>query len=269
MLKDLNLIRGANSTRKIMDKIRIGAVSYLNTKPLVYGLELGMMRNMIDLVDNYPSNIATALLKNEVDVALLPVAVIPEMSEYHIIGEHCIACDGAVESVSLFSEVPLEQITTILLDYQSRTSVQLLKLLCKEFWNINPEFEQTEEGFNHKIRGTVAALVIGDRALQQKEETAFAYDLGLAWKQYTGLPFVFAVWVSNKRLSNEFIKDFIIANNYGLNRLEDVIKSNPSTFDLQKYYTQNINYIFNSDKRRGLETFLGKIAPLFNLKIDA
>ncbi|MGG9972432.1 menaquinone biosynthetic enzyme MqnA/MqnD family protein [Ferruginibacter sp. SUN002] len=252
-----------------MEKIRVGAVSYLNTKPLVYGLELGMMSGIIDIVDNYPSNIADALLNNEIDIALLPVAVIPMMVEYHVIGNHCISCDGAVDSVCLFSEVPLEQIKIVLLDYQSRTSVELVKLLCKEFWKIDPIFEYSRKGFENAIAGTTAALVIGDRALQKKLQTAYEYDLGLAWKQYTGLPFVFAVWVSNKQLSNEFIKEFIIANNYGLQNIDQVIAANPSPHDLAKYYTQNIHYVFNSDKRKGLETFLGKIAPDFNLKIDA
>jgi chorismate dehydratase len=227
-----------------------------------------MMNSIIDLVDNYPSNIARALLSDEIDVALLPVAVIPEMKEYHIVGNHCIGCDGAVASVCLFSEVPLEQITTIILDYQSRTSVELVKLLCREFWKITPEFKDAEKGFEEDIKGGIAALVIGDRALQKKLETSYEYDLGSAWKEYTGLPFVFAAWVSNKQLPNEFVKEFIIANDYGLQHIEQVIAANPSPYDLHKYYTQSINYIFNSDKRKGLTAFLGKIAPAFNLKID-
>lgn len=250
-------------------KIRVGAVSYLNTKPLVYGLELGMMDGMIDLVDNYPANIASALLDDTIDIALLPVAVIPQMKEYHIIGEHCIACDGEVDSVCLFSEVPLEEITTILLDYQSRTSVELLKLLCKEFWKITPVFKQVTEGYENTIKDTTAALIIGDRALQKKLNVYYAYDLGLAWKQYTGLPFVFAVWVSNKPLSERFISAFEEANNYGLTHIKQVIEANSSPYDLDKYYTQNIHYLLDPYKRKGLETFLGKMSPLFNLKIDA
>lgn len=249
-------------------KMRVGAVSYLNTKPLVYGLELGMMNDMIDLSANYPSSIASALINDEVDIALLPVAVIPEMKEYHVIGNHCISCNGAVASVCLFSEVPLEEISHILLDYQSRTSVQLLQILCKDFWGISPEFRQATEGFESAVNVTTAALIIGDRALTKQNENKFVYDLGQAWKEYTGLPFVFALWVSNKPLSDDFIREFAIANAYGLNNISQVVLANPSNIDLHKYYTQNIQYVFDIDKKKGLEAFLAKLAPGFNLKID-
>ncbi len=245
----------------------MGAVSYLNTKPLIYGFEQGLMKEAITLEENYPSNIAAALINDEIDIALLPVAIIPEMKDYHIVGDHCIACDGPVSSVCLFSNVPLESITTILLDYQSRTSVELIKILCKKHWNISPEFKQSTEGYENELNGTTAVLIIGDRALNKKGDSLYAYDLGQAWKELTGLPFVFAVWVSNKQLSPEFIEAFTKANDHGLQHLDEVINAN-TEYDLKKYYTENILYKLDDQKIEGLKAFLKRLYPSFELKID-
>ncbi|HNK30623.1 MAG TPA: hypothetical protein PKG65_16940, partial [Ferruginibacter sp.] len=106
-------------------KIKVGAVSYLNTKPLIYGFEQGLMKDEVELLIDYPSKIASLLQTNQVDIGLVPVAIIPTLEEHHIISDYCIGCDGEVASVCLFSEVPLAEVSTILLDYQSRTSVAL------------------------------------------------------------------------------------------------------------------------------------------------
>ena len=98
------------------------------------------------------------LLENAIDVGLVPVAIIPEMKEHYIISDYCIGCDGEVASVCLFSEVPLNKIEKVLLDYQSRTSVELLKILIKEYWKINPVFEETSGEYQTEISGTTAAL---------------------------------------------------------------------------------------------------------------
>ncbi len=142
-------------------KIRVGAVSYLNTRPLIYGFDRGMMNGNVDLIIDYPSKIASMLLENKIDLGLVPVAIIPEMEEHHIISDYCIGSEGAVASVCLFSEVPVEKIERILLDYQSRTSVELLKILVKEYWKIDPVFEETTGEYQQEISGNTAAL--GDR----------------------------------------------------------------------------------------------------------
>ncbi len=161
-------------------KIRVGAVSYLNTKPLIYGFEQGMMKESVDLKIDFPSKIASMLLEDEIDVGLVPVAIIPEMKEHHIISDYCISCDGEVASVCLFSDVPLHKIEKILLDYQSRTSVELLKILIKQFWKINPVLEETTGEYQSKISGTTAALVIGDRALAAKKNFSVIFMI-LDW----------------------------------------------------------------------------------------
>ncbi|HNA17947.1 MAG TPA: menaquinone biosynthesis protein, partial [Ferruginibacter sp.] len=149
-------------------KIKVGAVSYLNTKPLIYGFEQGLMNDEVELLIDYPSNIASLLQTNRIDIGLVPVAIIPTLAEHHIISDYCIGCDGEVASVCLFSEVPLAEISTILLDYQSRTSVALLEILIREHWKITPELRAAAADYEKNISGTTAGLVIGDRALAQR-----------------------------------------------------------------------------------------------------
>ena len=238
-------------------KIKVGAVSYLNTKPLIYGFEKGMLQDEIELVIDHPKNIADALLQGSIDIGLVPVAIIPEMKSYFIVSDYCIAADGEVATVCLFSEVPLEQIETVLLDYQSRTSVMLVQYLFKFYWKLQPVFVNAATDFIQHIKGTTAAVVIGDRAFAQRTVSAYCFDLSLAWKSHTGLPFVFAAWVSNKPLSYRFIQAFNEANKTGITQLDEVIKQNPySVFDLRKYYTQYIQYKLDNKKRAGLKLFL-------------
>ena len=235
-------------------------MSYLNTKPLIYGIEKGMIKEDADLIIDYPSKIASMLLENEIDVGLVPVAIIPQMKEHYIISDYCIGSVGEVASVCLFSEVPLNEIKTVLLDYQSRTSVALLKVLIKEYWKIDVDFENTSGDYQSKISGTTAGLVIGDRALVQRKVSPFIFDLGAEWKKFTGLPFVFAAWVSNKRLDENFIEEFNKANAFGLHRIAEVADENPyPVFDLNHYYTECISFELDEGKKKGLELFLKKL----------
>jgi len=200
------------------------------------------------------------LLTGSLDIGLVPVAIIPEMSEYHIVGNYGISCDGPVASVCLFSEVPVNEIKTVLLDYQSRTSVLLVQVLLKEYWKLDVKFEKATVNFIEKIKGTTAAVLIGDRAFEQRKISSFIYDLGEAWKNLTGLPFVFAAWVSQHKLSDNFIQRFDLANRYGLENLQDVVNSNPyNAFDLKEYFGHFIQYRLDDDKRKGLASFLKMI----------
>jgi chorismate dehydratase len=243
------------------EKIKVGTVSYLNAKPLIYGFENGMMADQIDLIADYPSSIASQLLDKKIDIGLVPVAIIPQMKEYHIIGNYCIGAVGEVASVCLFSDAPVHEIETIILDYQSRTSVALLKLLLKDHWKINPAFIEGVPGYEKEISGTTAGLVIGDRAMLQRKNTPYVYDLSDAWMEMTGLPFVFAVWLSNKTLTDDFIAEFDKANQLGFENLDEIItKFSDSGYDLHEYYTKYINYDLNVDKKIGLNQFLQLIS---------
>jgi len=234
-------------------------VSYLNTKPLIYGFEQGMMSDEIDLVMDYPSRIATMLINDEIDAGLVPVTIIPELKQHYLISDFCIACDGEVASVGLFSDVPLLQIKKILLDYQSLASVELLKILINEYWKIDPVIEITSGNYLKEINNNTAGLVIGDRAFQQRKTSAFIFDLGLEWKKFTGLPFVFAAWISNKKLERSFIESFNKVNLAGLQNIDEIVAQNPFTlFDLKTYYTSYIHYFLDENKKRGMNFFLNK-----------
>jgi chorismate dehydratase len=245
-------------------KIRIGAVSYLNTKPLLYGLQDKAIADQIEIRLDYPSRIATMLEEDSIDIGLIPIAIIPHLKEYHIIGDHCIGCDGPVASVAIFSEKPLAEVSEILLDYQSRTSVILARILINNFWKLDPVFRDTNgEEYRQSIRDDVAGLVIGDRALEQKKISRYMYDLGDAWKAYTGLPFVFAAWVSNKPLDEGFINLFNQANAFGIASLDKVIamEKNPPA-DLKEYYANNISYSFDAEKQSGMKLFMSMLEEI-------
>ena len=248
---------------KKMSKIKVGAVSYLNTKPLIYGFQQGLMNNSIELTEDYPSRIAAMLLNDEIDVGLVPVAIIPALKEYHIISDYCIGATGEVASVCLFSDVPIDEVKEVLLDYQSRTSVRLAKILLKEYWKVNPLLTNAKADFRQHIKGTTAGLVIGDRAFEQRKVAAYVYDLGKAWKDLTGLPFVFAAWISNKKLEADFIIAFNAATGAGMQVLNEIVEQNPyPLFDLKKYFTEHISYTLDDEKKAGLNLFLEKLKIL-------
>ena len=236
----------------------MGIVNYLNTKPLIYGLERMPVKDRIELVEDYPSRLADMLLNDEIDIGLIPVAVLPKIPGYKIIGDYCIAAEGEVASVCLFSEVPIHDIKKIYLDYQSRSSVALLKWLMKEYWGLDAELVQaTDDNYRSEIKGTTAGLVIGDRALQQRKISTFIFDLSSEWKKITSLPFVFAVWVAKKEFDDNFISAFNDANAMGLYHLDEIVAANSfDLFDLKKYYSFHISYKLDENKRKGMELFL-------------
>ena len=218
----------------------------------------------IDLIIDYPARIAAMLLEDKIDMGLVPVAIIPRMKEYYINGGYCIGCNGSVASVCLFSEVPIEKVERVLLDYQSRTSVQLARVLLKEYWRQSPELVDAGKDFRDHIKGTTAGVVIGDRALEQRQISPYIYDLGEAWKEMTGLPFVFAAWISNKPIDPGFVQQFDAANKAGLASIDRVVTDNPFTvFSLHDYFTKYLDYRLDDLKRQGLNKFLRYLeAPL-------
>ena len=234
-------------------------VSYLNTRPLLLGMEQSPFKERIELMKAYPAQIAQALLDDTIDIGLVPVAVMPLLKHPQLVSKYVIGTEGEVASVALFSQVPMDQIEKVYLDYQSRTSVALAKILFKQFWKKEVEFLNATEGYMDHINGTTAGIIIGDRALVNLDKFEHIYDLGLAWKAYSGLPFVFAAWVANKPIPLEFMEAFDAANGYGLSHLEDVIALIPAieqVYDLHKYYTENISYELTPEKKAGLDKFL-------------
>lgn len=241
-----------------LEKIKVGAVSYLNTKPLLYGIKRSeKLMQQLELMEEYPSKIADMLVEGTIDVGLVPVAIIPKLKEWYILPGYCIGAEGDVASVCLFSEVPVEKVDKILLDYQSRTSVNLCKVLLKHYWKKEVVLEDAGKDFRENIKGTTAGVIIGDRALEQRKISTYIYDLAGAWKAMTGLPFVFAAWIANKKLPDEFVALFNKANAVGLNDIDAVIAENPySIYNLKTYYTENISYTLTDEKQEGLQEFL-------------
>jgi chorismate dehydratase len=241
-----------------LSKIKVGIVRYLNTRPLIYGLKLPAIANQIELIEENPARLAMMLENNEIDLGLIPVAAIPELKEHYLVSDYCIGTEGEAASVCLFSEVPLEEIKKVYLDYQSRTSVELLKWIMQEYWGINPELlAAVDDDYRKEIKGTTAGLVIGDRAFEQRKISTFFYDLGAEWKKITGMPFVFAAWVSNKPLPEDFLKIFNEANAIGLDHIEEIVSSQSfELYDLKKYYTLHLNYRLDERKKDAMNYFL-------------
>jgi chorismate dehydratase len=239
--------------------MRIGAVSYLNTRPLLYGLQHHAISESIELIEDYPANLARALEENTIDIGLVPVAVIPKLPEAHIISNYCIGATGPVASVSIFSQVPMESITSVYLDYQSKTSVNLARILLKNYWKQDVLLLEAPSNFMDLIDGSTAAVIIGDRALEKYNSYAYRYDLAEAWINYTGKPFVFATWVANKPIDEVFIANFNEANKLGLNNINTVVEQlshNYNSYDLHTYFTKNISYTLDAAKKEGMAQFL-------------
>jgi chorismate dehydratase len=174
--------------------LRLGAVSYLNTKPLVYGLDAHP--DQFDVRFDVPAKCAELLHEGRVDLGLIP-AIEYLRGQYAIVPDISIASDGDVATVAVFTRKPIEQVETIALDLSSRTSVALTRVLCAKHWRIEPKFTPAEPDLEAMLRRADAALVIGDPAFEidPARHAVTKIDLGAEWKALTGLPFVYAMWV--------------------------------------------------------------------------
>lgn len=178
-----------------MPPLRLGAVSYLNTKPLVYGLDAHP--DQFDVRFDVPAKCAMLLHEGKVDLGLIPAIEYLRGSDYHIVPDVAIASDGAVATVALFARKPIGEVRTIALDLSSRTSVALTRVLCATHWRIQPTFTPAEPDLEAMLQRADAALVIGDPAfdIDPERRGVTKIDLGAEWRQLTGLPFVYAMWV--------------------------------------------------------------------------
>ncbi|HEX7493174.1 MAG TPA: menaquinone biosynthesis protein [Bacteroidales bacterium] len=251
-----------------MDKIRISAVKYANTYPFIYGLiESGFEKRVI-LETDHPSDCAAKLLSGRVDIGLIPVAALPMLNKYYIISDYCIGANSNVRTVLLLSNSPFDKIRKIYLDYRSRSSVNLTKVLAKNSWKREFIWINTSEGFDFMNIGRDEAVVlIGDQCFEFENNFRYKIDLAGEWKQYSGLPFVFACWTANKKLDEEFIKDFNKALQLGVNNITSVVEKFGKTGTikgkfLMTYLEENIDYDFNEEKKAGLKLFLELMAKL-------
>ncbi len=238
-----------------MNKIKISAVSYTNTKPFVYGITHSPIIDQVDLSLDIPSDCANKLIDNQVDIGLVPVAALLRIPDYKIISNYCIGANGPVNSVFIFSEKSIEEIRTIRLDDQSRTSNNLALVLLKNYWKSSAEI----------VEGVADAFVqIGDRTFGKAYQYPYAYDLAEEWKNFTGLPFAFAVWASNKPIEEDFIAELNQALKMGLNhRKEMILEMNKlPNFNLEDYLLKHLDFNLDDKKRDAIKLFLQLIEKL-------
>jgi chorismate dehydratase len=176
-----------------MRPLRLGAVSYLNARPLVYGLDA--VPDQFDVRFDVPAKCASLLHEGKVDLGLIP-AIEYLRGDYAIVPGVSIASDGPVATVAVFTRMPLGEVKSIALDSSSRTSVALTRILCATHWRIEPAFMPAEPDLDAMLGRADAALVIGDPAfdIDPARRGVTKIDLGSEWKALTGLPFVYAMW---------------------------------------------------------------------------
>lgn len=251
-----------------MGKIRISAVKYANTYPFIYGLTESGFDKKTELSTAHPSECAAKLIADRVDIGLIPVAAILNLSEYHIISDYCIGADGDVQTVMLLSNCQFEDIKKVYLDYRSRSSVNLARVMAKNFWKKDFEWISTSKTFDFRNIGLDEAIVlIGDQCFEYSGSYRYTFDLAGEWKKYTGLPFVFACWVANKQLPQGFIDDFNKALGIGVNNIDAVTEKFGTTGvingdKLNRYLKENIDFNLDAGKKKALAKFLDLIKNL-------
>lgn len=241
-------------------KIRIGAVSYLNTKPLVYQLDR-LARNAVVTFD-LPSRLADRLARADLDIALIPSIEFFHNPEYTIVSDACIGCRGPVLSVKLFSRVPIRQIQTLALDEGSRTSVALVRTLLKARYGLQPRLESLPIGSTVNETAADAILLIGDRAMHPPQgKFVEAWDLGDEWQRWSELPFVFAMWVARPGVDWTGVDAALsTARDWGVEHLDEIARAEAAAVDLTpfeclSYLRDNLYFFLGPREQQGLELF--------------
>lgn len=237
--------------------IRISAVSYTNTIPFIYGLQNHAISREIELSLDVPATCADKLKDNKVDIGLIPVAAILDLPESYIISDYCIGANGAVDSVFIFSNCPIKEVKYIQLDPQSKSSNQLALVLLKNYWKIEPELVLKAKEYGRSPHPRTAFVQIGDRTFGQVNQYSFVYDLAAEWQKFTSLEFVFAAWLSNKKLEPVFINKLNESLKYGLDSRLKILENMEmrKDFDLIDYLMHKIDYQFTDSKKQALNLF--------------
>ena len=246
-----------------MKRLRVCAVSFLNTCPLVWGLEHGPQKDIFDLSFEIPSLCADRLADGSADIGLVPVIEAKRQGLDFVPGLG-IACDGPVRSILLVSHVPAPHIRTVSVDSSSRTSVALTEVILRERFGVSPQLIPHAPELDAMLDLADAALVIGDPALRfHPDELPYhVYDLGQEWKWLTGLPMVFAVWAARPNVIDERVVSILRAScDYGRERIDEIIaRESPrrgfSEDLVHQYLTHYIHFELTAACERGLRRFL-------------
>lgn len=240
--------------------IRVGAVSYLNTRPLVHGL--GRLTPWLDLQFDLPSRLADKLAGGTLDVALIPSVEYFHNPAYSIVSDACIGCRGPVWSVKLLSRVPMERIRSLALDEGSRTSAALVRILLKQKFGLEPRLEPLPIGAHATDAATDAVLLIGDRAIHSPRGPFIEqWDLGDQWCRWSELPFVFAMWVARPGVDLDGVAEVLQrARDEGLRDLAGIAAAEAqrvrlSVDDCLSYLRDNLYFYLGPRERQGLELF--------------
>ena len=240
--------------------VKITAVSYLNTIPFIYGLRHASSLAS-DMLLCPPASCADNYLNGAADVALLPVAAVPQFKDAQIITDYCIGAVQAVRTVELMCDCPIGEVRRIFLDPHSRTSVQLAGWLAAKAWKISPEWLALEGGYRNlpaRARKGDAFLLIGDKVFEHENDFSHKYDLAEEWRKATSLPFTFAVWVARKGTPYSVIDELQHAFTFGVEHIYEAVVEHgflDKPYDAYQYLTRNIDFLFDEQKRKALEKF--------------
>ena len=257
------------------DQLRVCAVSYLNTAPLVWGLTHGPQKGLYNLRFELPAGCADALKAGDADIGLVPVIALADQPNLLVLPGASISARERVRSVLLFSRKPMEAIESFAADTGSRTSVALTQVLLARRFGIRPRVRPYPPRLDEMLDVADAGLIIGDPALRLDPEQAdwkgqplFVYDLGAEWWEMTGLPMVFAVWaVKNLAADTALPQSFQESAVYGLEHLEEIVEVESVARDLapdliRSYLTTNTSFGLGEPEQRSLATFLRSAAEL-------
>lgn len=257
--------------------LRLGAVSYLNTRPLIWGLGQ-RLRGDGSLSLDLPSRLADGLRRGDLDVALIPSVEYFRglASGYRMVSDAVIACRGPVWSVRLLSRVPVRQIRRLALDEGSRTSAAMVRILLWEMYGLKPETVSLPIDQSPEDAAADAVLLIGDRAMHPARGTyAEIWDLGDRWCRWTELPFVFAMWVARAGVDCSGLADILEqCRDEGLRQLESIAADEAAGHgltkeDLYRYFAENLHFRFGPGERTGLDAFQARAESLRLLELSA
>jgi chorismate dehydratase len=253
-----------------MKQLRISAISYLNTAPLMWDFEQGSFpaRNTFDVSYTIPSLCAASLRDGSADIGIIPAAAYTSIPDLAILPGVAIASRRAVRSILLVSKVPLEKIRTVALDSSSMTSVALLKVLFAKWWGGGRTFSAMAPDIEQMLNVNDAGLVIGDPALQIDRSQYLTYDLAEEWIRFTGKPFVFAFWAIRQAALRRAPRDLDLATVFQESRNHGLLPNNLDVIasewgprlalrqeEVKSYLTENIHYSLDPDCLDGMRLF--------------
>ena len=240
--------------------VRVGAVSYLNARPLTFSLQ--RLAPDAEIVVDLPSRLADGLAAARLDVALVPSIEYSRSPGYTIVSDACIACDGPARSVKLYSRVPIERIQTLALDEGSLSSAAMTRILLKEQFDLEPEFQRLPIDVSVEHSTADAAMLIGDRGMRSPGSTFdFVWDMGAEWSRWTGLPFVFAMWIARPGADLRGVDETLAAaRDEGVTRLDEIARLEAPALDIPEaeclsYLRDHLDYQLRDRQRRGLQLF--------------